>query len=159
MSELKTELLNRRKFVGRVEWLGLATERRGEISTPNSVKVITDQGIEGEHHVRRPQRQVTIIQQEYLPVIAALMGADSISPTQLRRNIVVSGINLASLQQCEFKIGTVTLKGTGDCAPCVLMESTVGIGGYEAMISHGGITTVVVEGGNIAIGDAVESVR
>lgn len=159
MSEIKTELLNQRRFVGRVEWLGLATERRGGMSTPDSVKVITDQGIEGEHHVRRPRRQITVIQQEYLPVIAALMGVDSISPTQLRRNIVVSGINLASLMTRDFRIGSVTLRGTGDCAPCLLMESTVGVGGYEAMISHGGITTVVIEGGDIAIGDAVESIR
>lgn len=157
MSSIKSELLSQRKFVGKVEWIGVAAERRGDLATPDSVEVITDKGIKGEHHTR-PHRQVTIIQQEYLPVIAAILGVDSVSPEQLRRNIVVSGINLASLQEREFKIGSVVLRGTGDCAPCALMESTVGVGAYEAMISHGGITTVVVKGGDISIGDPVESI-
>ena len=41
----------------------------------------------------------------------------SLEPTLLRRNIMVSGINLAALKYQTFQIGTAVLRGTGNCPP------------------------------------------
>lgn len=152
------ELLFAKEFVGRVEWLGSATAREGKLQTPDRVELVTNQGIRGEHHLRdsgESERQVTLIQHEHLPVVAGLMGLDVADPGAVRRNIVVSGINLAALRSQRFRIGEAVLRGTGDCAPCSRMEQTLGTGGYEAMIGHGGITAVVESGGMVCIGDAV----
>ena len=152
------ELLFAKEFVGRVEWLGCATARETRMQTPDQVELVTNQGIRGEHHLRdsgESERQVTLIQHEHLPVVAALMGLKAADPGAVRRNIVVSGINLAALRSQRFKIGDAVLKGTGDCAPCSRMEQTLGVGGYEAMIGHGGITAVVEIGGVVCIGDTV----
>ena len=154
------ELLNTRHFVGRVEWIGTAPEKGAPQEVKQSVELVGGAGIVGEHHFREnspSKRQVTLIQHEHFPVVAALMGRDNVDPGDLRRNIVVSGINLASLHSQTFSIGEAVLQGTGDCVPCSLMEKTVGIGGYAAMVGHGGITCVVVEGGKVAIGDSVEA--
>ena len=155
--KLVPELINSREFVGRVEWIGVASGRRKELQTPDFVDVMAGRGIVGEHHsgkVERPHRHVTLIQYEHFDVIARLLGRTEIDPGLLRRNIVVSGINLAALRLAEFSVGNVVLQGTGDCAPCALMDQTLGPGGYAAMVSHGGITATVESSGGQKCGSA-----
>jgi MOSC domain-containing protein YiiM len=156
--KIMKELLFQKDFVGRVEWLGSATVREGKMETPDRVELVADHGISGEHHRCESgdsDRQVTLIQYEHLPVVAALLGMSEADPGAIRRNIVISGINIAALRSQRFRIGEAVLKGTGDCVPCSRMEQTLGAGGYEAMIGHGGITAVVEVGGAVCIGDAV----
>jgi len=152
-----SELYNTFPQTGRVEWMGIASERLADVQPQNAVTLQPGSGIDGEHHAAGGQskRQVTLIQQEHLPVVAALLGRDNIRPEQLRRNIVVAGINLLALQHGRFRLGDVLLEGTGPCAPCSRMEQNLGPGGYNAMRGHGGITAVVLEGGTVRVGDAV----
>ena len=83
---------------------------------------------------------------------------EPIDPALLRRNIVVSGINLTSLRKQQFQIGEAILEGTGDCAPCSRMEENLGPGGYNAMRGHGGLTARVIQGGAVKKGDRVSLV-
>lgn len=151
------DLKNTLPQTGRLEWIGIAKSRRAEIEELTSARLQPGTGIEGEHHATSgtSDRQVTLIQHEHLPAIASLVHKDSIRPNRLRRNLVVSGINLLALKDQTFRVGDVLLKGSGLCAPCSLMEENLGPGGYNAMRGHGGITAIVVEGGEIQIGDAV----
>lgn len=114
-------------------------------------------GIDGEHHAAsgESKRQVTLIQHEHLPVVAALLGKESIDARLLRRNIVVSGINLLALKDRRFRIGDAVFEGSGPCPPCSRMEENLGTGGYNAMRGHGGITAIVIEEGRIRVGDEV----
>ncbi|WP_342667090.1 hypothetical protein [Leisingera methylohalidivorans] len=50
-----------------------------------------------------------MIQAEHLPVIAALAGLDSVQPGQLRRNLVISEINLAALRKAKLQVGSAVL--------------------------------------------------
>ncbi|MEX0714967.1 MAG: MOSC domain-containing protein [Planctomycetaceae bacterium] len=142
---------------GRVEWIGVAQERLGSIEPLEEVFVRPGTGIDGEHHAAsgESKRQVTLIQHEHLPVVAALLGIDVVDPRRLRRNIVVSGINLLALKDRRFRIGEALLEGSGPCAPCSRMEENLGTGGYNAMRGHGGITAIVVEEGRIRVGDEI----
>ena len=101
------------------------------------------------------KRQVTLIQQEHLQVVANILGKSEIDPGWIRRNLVVSGINLLSLKHQSFQIGEAVLQTTGICAPCSRMEENLGPGGYNAMRGHGGITAKVLQPGEIRIGDPV----
>ncbi len=102
-------------------------------------------------------RQVTLIQAEHLAVIAALARVDAVDPVALRRNLVVSGINLLALKNARLQVGAAVLEIVGPCQPCSRMEETIGPGGYAAMRGHGGMTARVLTGGPIVVGDAVRA--
>ncbi len=100
-------------------------------------------------------RQVTLIQWEHLPLIAAFARSGPLDPVDLRRNLVVSGINLLSLKNARLRVGDALIQLVGPCAPCSRMEEVIGPGGYAAMRGHGGMTARILEGGAIRVGDAV----
>jgi len=116
-------------------------------------------GLDGDRFKGRDtsKRQVTLIQKEHLHAIASCLQREAIDPEVFRRNIVVSGLNLLALKGKRFRIGGVVLEYTGLCHPCSKMETALGPGGYNAMRGHGGITTRVVEGGELARGDEVQA--
>ncbi|MEM1378333.1 MAG: MOSC domain-containing protein [Pseudomonadota bacterium] len=152
------DLLARFPRPGRVEWIGVRPARRQPLISIDNVKV-TMNGLEGDHRARPGKRAVTLIQAEHLPVIAALTGQAEIQPTLLRRNIVVSGINLTALKGHTVKVGTAKLLITGPCAPCSRMEEHLGEGGYNAIRGHGGVTAEVVGEGEVRLGDAVNALE
>ena len=141
---------------GRVDWIGIRPERRVPVEVVDSVEVSEKKGILGDHYSGQSgNRHVTLIQAEHLPVVAALTDRDVLDPALLRRNIVVSGLNLLALKDHQIQIGDAILQITGQCHPCSKMETALGLGGYNAMRGHGGMTAKVVRGGTIRVGDAI----
>lgn len=140
---------------GRVEWIGLREARRGAVRPVERARVELD-GLVGDHRARPGKRAVTLIQAEHLPVIAALAGMDgALVPERLRRNIVVSGINLLALRDAPMRVGRALLRGAGICAPCSRMTEELGSGGYNAVRGHGGLIAEVIEPGEVLLGDAL----
>ena len=142
----------------RVEWIGISPGHRQPIESREEVTVAVGTGVDGDYHSKRKpggERQVTLIQAEHFAVIAANTGRDSVTPELFRRNIVVSGIELASLIGRRFRIGEALLEGTGPCTPCSRMDENLGAGGRLAMSGLGGLTTIVIEPGRIRVGDSV----
>ena len=143
---------------GKVEWIGIRPKRLLEVHSVNEVQANPETGLEGDHFKKSStgKRQVTLIQQEHLDVVARILGKSEIPPEWLRRNIVVSGINLLALKHQQFQVGEVLLETTGICAPCSRMEENLGAGGYSSMRGHGGITAKIIQSGQIKIGDIVK---
>ena len=113
-------------------------------------------GLRGESELST--RQVTLIQAEHLPVIAGLARVGPIDAAGLRRNLVVSGINLLALKNAKLSVGGALLEIVGPCHPCSRMEATIGPGGYAAMRGHGGMTARVLASGPIQVGDVIRVV-
>lgn len=142
---------------GAVSWIGLRPARRAPLIEVSTAELIAGQGVEGDHFRSRSNgaRQVTLIAAEDLAAIASFLGLERVDPQLTRRNLVTAGINLIALKGKQFRVGDTVLETSGDCAPCGLMQETLGPGGFNAMRGRGGITARIVEGGTVRIGDVV----
>ena len=153
-----SDLLASLPYPGHLEAILLRPARRNTPDRVEHVRALPGRGLEGDHRSARSSssaRQVTLIQAEHLPIISALAHSEA-TPEQLRRNLVVSGINLLALKDRPFRIGGVVLEGSGLCQPCSRMEENLGPGGYNAVRGHGGILARVLEEGVMSVGDSVE---
>lgn len=152
------ELLDTLPQRGRLELILLRPARRAEPVRVDRVHALPGRGLEGDHRAERTSnsaRQVTLLQAEHLPVVSALCGSAA-TPERLRRNLVVSGINLLALRERRFRLGGALFEGAGLCHPCSRMEEVLGPGGYNAVRGHGGILARVLEPGEITVGDLLE---
>jgi len=138
-------------------WIGLRPGRAEPMVPVESAAVTVEDGVVGDRYRSKGvrTRQVTLIEAEDLAAIAAYMGLAAVSPEQLRRNVVVSGLNLLALKDRRFRLGSAVLEMTGQCHPCSRLEDLIGRGGYNAARGHGGITARVIESGEIRIGDPI----
>lgn len=140
---------------GKLTWIGLRPARNQTMIQVDEAVADPNQGLIGDrYNGRSGKRHVTLFQQEHLAVIAALT-SKRVSAEMLRRNLLVSGINLLALKGQYFSIGEVTFRATGPCHPCSQMEAVLGVGGYNAMRGHGGLTAQIITSGRIKINDSV----
>ncbi len=152
-----SSLLNTLPQTGRIEWIGARPARGQPMLAVEAAQLDAGKGLVGERFSGRPgaARQLTLIQQEHLMVVGACLNRSAIEPEVVRRNIVVSGINLLALKDKRFRIGEALLEYSGLAHPCSKMETALGPGGYNAMRGHGGITARILDGGVVRIGDRV----
>lgn len=138
---------------GRVDWIGLRPARLALMKEVDKVQV-TLAGLDGDRG-RAGKRAVTLMQHEHLDDIASFLGRDILPPPVLRRNLLVSGLNLAGLKGRKVAVGDTVVRITTVCAPCSRMEEALGHGGYAAVRGHGGWCAEVLSPGMVQIGDAV----
>jgi MOSC domain-containing protein YiiM len=160
------ELVGRFPSVGRVEAVLLRPARSADVLRPTESRAIEGRGLEGDRATAARaggKRQVTLVQAEHLPAVAALLRRASLDPALLRRNLVVSGINLLGVRSpfadrvVHLQVGDAVLEITGPCEPCSKLEAALGPGAYNALRGHGGVTARVLRSGRIAVGDAVRA--
>lgn len=156
-ASLLAQLFDAPVHPGIVRWIGLRPGRREPLQAVESAMLTPDGGLVGDRYGKPGgRRQVTLIAVEDIAAIAGFLRGERVTPEDLRRNIVLEGINPAALKGRRLSIGAAVLEATGECHPCSRMEETFGPGGYNAVRGRGGITARVLTGGVIRIGDSVE---
>ena len=165
---LLRELVARVPGPGRLEGIWLRPARGVAVVGAREALAVAGRGLQGDRSAAGRGgggRQVTLLQHEHLPVLAALLGRPTLEAALLRRNLVVSGLNLLAARSplpavpLRLCLGDeVELEVTGPCEPCSRMEEALGPGGYAALRGHGGVTAGVLRGGRVRVGDVVRCV-
>jgi MOSC domain-containing protein YiiM len=141
---------------GKLEWIGVRPERKVPMVSLVKTIAIADWGLQGDRRLdgsKGSARQVSIISVEFIRAIADNLGREHIPVDILRRNLLVSGINLNALRHQYFKIGDAVFQATAQCHPCSRMEACLGKGGLVAMLGYGGLCAKILESGEIKCGD------
>ncbi|WP_432473100.1 MOSC domain-containing protein [Amphritea sp. HPY] len=141
---------------GTLIWIGLRPGRKQDMVSVDSVLAIKSLGLEGDHRCAKTPgsaRQVTIISEEFIDLIARYSGHATIDPALLRRNLVVRGVNLNALRHQCFQIGGALFEATALCHPCSRMDRALGQGGAAAMLGYGGLCARILQSGTISVGD------
>lgn len=98
--------------------------------------------------------QITFFSLEVFERLAAHFRLTDDSAGVLRRNVIVSGIDLNALIGEEFAIQSVQFRGTAHCKPCYWMNQAVAAGAEEFLKGNGGLRAQILTDGTIAVGDA-----
>jgi MOSC domain-containing protein YiiM len=121
----------------------------GRSEARERVRALEAQGLEGCAHANPPRREVLLVSKEHLDAVG-------VEPGAIRENLTVDGLDVhdwAPGQQ--VRVGEAVLEITMVCDPCHRMDELrpglrAELDGRRGMLAH------VVEGGEIALGDAVE---
>ena len=145
---------------GRLIGMARREAKRAPMETLERGRIGVEFGLEGDFRgLRRPgkepKRQVTVLARESWEAACAELGR-ALTWTTRRANLLVEGVDLSRHTGDVMAIGDVRLEITVEVEPCERMEEAAA-GLQEAMKPdwRGGVGCRVLQGGEIAIGDAV----
>ena len=124
---------------GTVQWIGLRPARHAEMCVVTEARLDPAEGLIGDHYAGRPggARQVSLISREQLAAIASYLGRPEVAPELLRRNLVVSGINLVALKGRRFLAGNRGARGDRRVPSLLADGAAPGCGRLQCRPRHG----------------------
>ncbi|MGA1129115.1 MAG: MOSC domain-containing protein, partial [Chthoniobacterales bacterium] len=114
-------------------------------------------GIAGDrYHGENPgsKTQVTFLSREVVDVLCRTLGVAEPDYSALRRNVLVSGVELNSLIGKVFSIGHAVFEGVEECKPCYWMDQAVAPGANALLAGRGGLRCRILADGVLRPGPA-----
>lgn len=145
---------------GRLERIWVKRAKLGPMDPHPTARLVEGAGIAGNAD-QGGCRQVTVIAAErWADALAELAGdsrgPDDVDPSERRANLMVSGIAFVETRGRVLRIGGCRLLIQGETRPCERMErARTGLKAALGPDWRGGVYGMVVEGGEIALGDPV----
>ena len=127
------------------------------------LKLIAGVGIEGDRYSNEqgyysdrpePGRQITLFEIETLEALKRDHDV-VLEANEHRRNITVTNTPLNHLVGLRFKVGPCILEATRLSTPCKHIEDITGKTISRWLINRSGLNCIIVEGGEIRVGDEV----
>ncbi len=147
------------------EIIGIYTrgKEEAEPGPRSTVTLEAGKGIVGDrYHDTNPDDQVTLVNADLIDTVNAATGWQ-LTPAQTRRNIVTRGIDLNQWETSQFRVGETLLEGVELCEPCAILgkilqnEERSPPEVVKALTHKAGLRARVLIGGDVGIGDVVES--
>ena len=123
----------------------------------DEVECVSGRGLKGDRFFDYKEDyygQVTFFSGEVFDKLCARFGINDKPAGVLRRNVIVSGVDLLSLIDREFGIQGVRFRGTQHCAPCEWMNVAFAPGAQEFLKENAGLRAQILSDGVIRVGDA-----
>jgi MOSC domain-containing protein YiiM len=147
---------------GKVVALYIAPQSAKPMVAVSEVRAFADRGLEGDRFFReswsaakRPDKAVTLIEEETLQAAATELGTESFGD-KTRRNIVTSGVPLIDLVGREFTIGGIVMRGLRLFEPCGHLEKISKVAGIFRTLEHrSGLKAAILSDGMIRVGDSL----
>lgn len=148
------------KTGGRLLSIARRERRRAPMQEIASGRISAEAGLEGDFKgAKYPLRQITVLACEGWQEALAELGAPDLPWTARRANLLVGGVALPRAKGGLLRVGPVLLEVTGQTYPCARMdEARPGLLKALGKTWRGGVTCRALEGGLVAVGDAVEVV-
>jgi MOSC domain-containing protein YiiM len=121
------------------------------------IECVAGHGIRGDRYFdfREDYKgQITFFSREVFELMANHFGLTTKSPGVLRRNVIVSGVDLMSLIGVDFELQGVQFRGTAHCAPCYWMDSAFAPGAEKFLAGSGGLRARILTDGRLRVGKA-----
>lgn len=123
----------------------------------DSVECLAGRGLKGDRFLDYRddfKGQVTFFDVRVAEAIERLLGLKDFELSQLRRNAIVSGIDLNELIGKRFEIDGVEFLGTEECSPCYWMNQALGPGAEDLLKGRGGLRCRILSSGTLNLGKA-----
>jgi MOSC domain-containing protein YiiM len=114
--------------------------------------MVSQRSVRAVPNPRKPDYEVTLIQQEHVEALAAQSGR-SFTSHHARRNIVTRGVDLNALVGREFRIGNVLIRGIRLCEPCSYLAKASFPEVLDGLVHKGGLRAQILSEGEIRVGD------
>jgi MOSC domain-containing protein YiiM len=138
---------------GRLEAIWVKRARRGPMDPVESATAVADAGLVGCAD-QGGRRQVTVIERESFDRIR--QDLPDARPFMRRANLMVSGIRLEETRGKVLSVGGVRIHLQGETRPCERMdEQCPGLTDALRVAWRGGAYGVILDGGEIRVGDTV----
>lgn len=129
------------------------TTRLDEVRCESGMGLVGDR-----YHGKDPgsKTQVTFVSLEVLEEMCRSLGIRDLDFAVLRRNVLVSGVDLNDLIGKTFSIGDVVFEGMEECKPCYWMDEAVAPGANAFLAGRGGLRCRILAGGTLSCGVGIE---
>ena len=121
----------------------------------DSISCVAGKGIEGDRYFGREEHEkgkITFFDWAVFEAIRTHFAQPELSPSVLRRNVVILGLDLNALVDRTFEIQGVHFEGTAECSPCYWMDQAVAPGTEAFMKGRGGLRARILSGGTLSKG-------
>ncbi len=139
---------------GRLEAIWIKRAHRGPMDPRERARMAPGRGLEGNAD-QGGKRQVTVLSADAWAEVDAELGAE-VDPRARRANLFVRGVDLEDSRGRTLEVGGCRILIRGETRPCRRMEEAFA-GLQKALEPHwrAGAYGEVVDGGEVAVGDAV----
>ncbi|MYA33605.1 MAG: sulfurase [Gemmatimonadales bacterium] len=138
----------------RLEAIWLKPARKGDMEPVTEATLVAGKGLEGNVD-RGGYRQVTLLDADAWETATREVGVD-LAPDARRANLLVRGVDFSETANRVLRIAGCRIRIRGETLPCARMEDAApGLKAALAPDWRGGAYGMVLEGGPLALGDAV----
>jgi len=121
-----------------------------------SVTCTAGKGIVGDRyygHSEDYKGQITFFSSEVATEMQEHFKLEELDRSTMRRNVLVSGVDLNALIGKRFRIGELIFVGSEECTPCFWMNEAVSEGALDWLKGRGGLRCRIETSGTLKTGE------